>query len=643
VVLDSLVRDEDTDDDKRITIDDPHRLGTTRGDKRFWIPTGSGSPFEVSGTYYLSNLLQELKLGEESGSDTITLVTERIFEPVVDRISRSIRDLYWNGLTRRVDESALESILSDEKTLTVDGLRYVYVASTDSSAWKYFSEVEARHPEWRMRLVRLPSNITPAYVRSLDGHHGLLTLSLVLDPEGSPQGEPFVVPGGRFNEMYGWDSYFIVLGLLRDGRVDLARSMVNNHVYQILHFGKVLNANRTYYLTRSQPPFLTSMILAVYQHLPHDTSTRAWLRNALHAAVHEYREVWMSNDRLTATGLSRYFDPGHGAPPEVEPGHFDAVFRPYAKRHEMSVREFEASYRSEKISVPELDEYFVHDRSMRESGHDTSYRLEGRSANLVTADLNSLLYKFETDLARIIEKEFAGSVEFDDGTTEESSRWYERAEKRRELVNRYLWNPEAGMFFDYDVSLRNQTGYVSAVTFYPLWAMLASNQQAELLVRNALPQLEMSGGIVSSTEKSRGPIGPERPPRQWDYPNGWAPHQMLVWQGLINYGYESAARRLAYRWLYTIAVNAANYNGTVPEKFDVVLRTHQVFAEYGNVGTAFSYITREGFGWTNASYQVGVSLLSRDLKEALNKLVPPEWIFQMSAMDSLNKRKGVKR
>jgi alpha,alpha-trehalase len=160
-----------------------------------------------------------------------------------------------------------------------------------------------------------------------------------------------------------------------------------------------------------------------------------------------------------------------------------------------------------------------------------------------------------------------------------------------------------------------------------LWAGLTTKAQAELLVANALPLLETAGGIVGSTEAARGPVTPSHPLRQWDYPFGWAPHQMLAWRGMLNIGKDSIAQRLAYRWLYTITVNAAHYNGTIPEKFDVVNRTHQVFAEYGNVGTKFAYITREGFGWTNASYQVGLSLLSPQLREDLNNLIAPEWVF----------------
>ena len=103
---------------------------------------------------------------------------------------------------------------------------------------------------------------------------------------------------------------------------------------------------------------------------------------------------------------------------------------------------------------------------------------------------------------------------------------------------------------------------------------------------------------------------------------------MLVWQGLIDYGYDTISHRLIYRWLYTITRNAADYNGTIPEKLDVVKRSHRFFAEYGNVGTTFSYITREGFGWMNASYQVGLDLLPENLRDHLERLVPPEWIFE---------------
>ena len=625
--IDSLLFDEDTDGDKKITIDDPHVPGTERGNKRTWVGTPDGHRYEVAGTYFLSNLLQELTLSAANGAGTAEIRSDRIFEPPIDRMSRLIKDLYWSGLTRRLEEQGLVAMLTDEKAGTVDGLHYVYVPRADEMAYSYFSRIADRHREWEMKVVRLPQKVTPDFVRSLGGRHGILNLELLHDPDGTYRGTPFVVPGGRFNEMYGWDSYFIALGLLQDGRVELAKAMVDNLIYEITYYGAILNANRSYYLTRSQPPFLTSMALEVYKRLPKDSLNREWLGRAFQAAIKEYHQVWMNADRLTATGLSRYHDSGVGPPPEVEPGHFDAVYAPYAKKLRMDVRAFEAGYRAGKIPVPELDRYFVHDRSMRESGHDTSYRLEGCSADLVTVDLNSLLYKIEMDIARTIEGVFGDSLRSVDGRIEKASDWFDRARKRKDLVNRYLWNEDRGIYFDYNVASGRQTNYVSATALYPLWAGLATDRQAKRLVAQALPQLEMAGGIAGSSEDSRGPIGPNRPLRQWDYPFGWAPHQMLIWKGLMNSGLDTIAQRLIYRWLYTLTVNAVNYNGTIPEKFDVVNRTHRVFAEYGNVGTTFSYITKEGFGWTNASYQVGLSLLPPHFRDALNNLIPPEWIF----------------
>ena len=162
-------------------------------------------------------------------------------------------------------------------------------------------------------MIRLPPVITPEYARSLDNFPGMLTLKLRMGADGQLHGVPFVVPGGRFNEMYGWDSYFEVLGLLVDGRILLSQGMVDNFVYEIQHYGKILNANRSYYLTRSQPPFLTDMAIRVYRALPAGPARKTWLAEVLRAAIKEYRNVWMSAPRFVPeTGLSRFHDEGYG-------------------------------------------------------------------------------------------------------------------------------------------------------------------------------------------------------------------------------------------------------------------------------------------------------------------------------------------
>jgi len=138
----------------------------------------------------------------------------------------------------------------------------------------------------------------------------------------------------------------------------------------------------------------------------------------------------------------------------------------------------------------------------------------------------------------------------------------------------------------------------------------------------------MKGGIAATSKSAIEELSKGKVQRQWDYPNGWAPHQMLIWKGLLNYGFEKEAHELAYRWLWMITRNAVDYNGTIPEKYDVVSCTHKVYAEYGNVGTEFDYITTSGFGWMNASYQYGLSILSQKSIADLNALVDPSNLFK---------------
>jgi alpha,alpha-trehalase len=628
--LERLIEEEDTDGDKKITIHDAYVQGSNRGDQRFWLIATDGKSYEVNHTYYLSNLLQELTLMLRAGLNVAQIDFESIFERPVQRISRRIREFYWDSRTRRMDQSGIDRLLTDEK-ISTDDVHYLYVPQDDSEALGYYSALAQQRPELKLRIESLPATITPQYVVGLEGKHGLLSLALNWAASGAYVGVPFVVPGGRFNEMYGWDSYFEALGLLEDHRVDLAKGLTDNLVYELAHYGRILNGNRTYYLTRSHPPFLTSLGLAVYDHLPKKEETQLWLARVLRAAIKEYYAVWMSPPRLTDTGLSRFYGERIGPAPEVEPGHFDAIYRPYAEGRGLDVRVFEEQYKAGNFTIPALDQFFSEDRCMRESGHDTTYRWEwhgDRCMDFVTVDLNSLLYKMEADIARTIETIFGGTLTLEDGSEEMSAIWYARAGKRRQLIFELLWDNEAGMFFDYDVVNKKRYAFVSPTTFYPLWAKLATDEQAEALVRNALPLLEMPGGLAGSSKKSRGTISERRPARQWDYPYGWVPHQMLAWAGLSNYGYAGIAQRLSYRWLYTITKNAVDYNGTVPEKLDVVKRSHEVFAEYGNVGTKFEYIPMEGFGWMNASYQVGLGYISHDLRVRLNSLVPPEWLFE---------------
>jgi alpha,alpha-trehalase len=396
------------------------------------------------------------------------------------------------------------------------------------------------------------------------------------------------------------------LGLLGNDRVDLAKAMVVNLCFCIQHYGRILNANRSYYLLRSQPPFLTDMALRVYEKIRHESGALEFLRVAILAAIKEYHNVWMAEPRLdSVTGLSRYRPDGLGVPPETEASHFTHLLLPFAEEHNMTFKQFVEAYNDGAISEPELDEYFLHDRAVRESGHDTSYRLERVCANLATIDLNSLLYKYETDIARTIRTVFGDKLiipaEFctgnmKPGQVESSASWDRRAKKRKTMIDRYLWNEEKGMYFDYDTVKKEQITYETATCFWAMWSGVASPRQASELVNRALPKFEVFGGLVSGTEESRGAVGIDRPNRQWDFPYGWAPQQMLAWTGFIRYGYQEEAGRLAYKWLHMITKAFVDFNGVVVEKYDVTrpIDPHKVDAEYGNQGGDFKGVAREG-------------------------------------------------
>ena len=612
-VFQELLLQEDTDQDKKITKDD-------NGPKKFVLVDETTKQEEVIvGTYHLSNLLQELAQLKEANSTFGEVDLSRIQENPVQRISRKIKDDYWEELTRTIDKKGLTRIVEDEKTSS--DVATLYVAAKDKQGVAYFQALVQELPNFKVEI--LPENYSVEYVETLNDKPGILALALE-QKIYSLQGVPFVVPGGRFNEMYGWDSYFIGVGLLIDGQIGKAIAIAENFKYQIIHYGKILNANRSYYLTRTQPPLYSSLLIEIAKK---GMPSLEWLRSHLETVILEYNTVWMvQGNRLTPTGLNRYKADGIGMPFEVEPGHFDDVLEPYAKKYNLPIREFEKQYLQRTLIDDELDIYFVHDRSMRESGHDTTNRLINTCANLNSVDVNSFLYKYEKDVACLIKTYFGNAFQVGDiiYTSEE---WEQKSLFRKDKMNELCWNENASMYFDYDFVNHKQFPFEAATTFFPLWAGLCDENQAKKLVEIALPQFVKTGGITGSTKASIADAPEEAPQRQWDYPFGWAPHQMLLWEGLINYNYLDKAQEMVYRWLWLITRNAVDYNGTIPEKFDLEISSHKVFAEYGNVGTEFDYIAKEGFGWVNASYQYGLQILNDELKQKLGALVSPDDIF----------------
>ncbi|MEA3277095.1 MAG: trehalase family glycosidase [Pseudomonadota bacterium] len=498
-----------------------------------------------------------------------------------DRLNaiESYIDTTWDALTRSNQD--LLASLKDPKLGERD--RWTLYVAQDVDDRTIEKDLRAKLPEAAMAQIQIRG--LPAHVDDID-EHGLLYLP-----------EPYVVPGGRFNEMYGWDSYFILVGLLRDGKTELARFMVDNFVYQVEHYGKILNANRTYYLTRSQPPFLTAMVLGVYE----QNGDKEWLVGTLPAIERTY-EMWISEPHLTAeTGLSRYYDLGSGPAPEVVADerdaegrtHYDRV-REYFKTHDVRAYDEVLYYDSAKDQLTDL--FYVGDRSMRESGFDPSNRFGPFNADITFYNpvcLNSLLYRMETDSAQI-----AHIL----GREEDAERWRQRAAERKARIDRHLWDDAAGLYLDYRIPDGERRYYPFAATFYPLWVGAASKEQAAGVVAN-LPLFERPGGLMTSTNRSGS---------QWDAPFGWAPMQLIAVQGLRRYGYDEAADRISINFLSLVLKEFLEHN-VIVEKYDVERRESDVSA---NIRYGYSENVI-GFGWTNAAF---VELLA-ELPQARRELV----------------------
>src|SRR5437016_949264 len=448
----------------------------------------------------------------------------------------------WDSLTRSTSSC---SGISDPK---LSGAPLLYLPAGFNEP----IEVEKMQRECGVKVAYLPQVIDKAGTAESD----------LIDPPGLLYLQnKYVVPGGRFNEMYGWDSYFIIRGLLRDGRVELARGMVENFFFEIEHYGAVLNANRTYYLTRSQPPFLSSMVVAVHEaQKAKGQNDQAWLEKA-YGYVKRDHDMWTRDPHLAgSTGLSRYYDFGDGPAMEALQDEND-IYRqvaayfvvhpavPPLDAEESDVPPGRASGLAYSVRVCSAGasqssceparliklkpDYYKGDRSMRESGFDISFRFGPYGAathHYAPVCLNSLLYKTEKDLQQMAEML---------GRKDDAPKWQHRAEERRQLVQRYLWDPVRRLFFDYNFSTGERSSYEYITTLYPLWAGLATKEQAEGVVHN-LGILEQPGGLVMSTHD---------PGVQWDYPYGWAPTQIVAIKGLRRYGFNDDANRVSYKFI----------------------------------------------------------------------------------------------
>ncbi len=403
---------------------------------------------------------------------------------------------------------------------------------------------------------------------------------------------PYVVPGGRFNEMYGWDSFFIILGLLHHNHIELAKGMADNLIYEIQHYHKLLCANRPYYLTRSQPPLVAQAVLAVYK----KTHDKNWLADVL-PALQKIYDFWTQPPHLVEKiGVSRYYDTGEGAAPEVLSSEIDCTgldhyqrVKAYYQTHDLE------SYNLQEFFDTEMNKLRPHfykgDRSLRESGFDLTSRFGpfgAKTTYFIPVCLNSLLHQMELDLAEINAILNVQSA---------ASSWQQRAVSRATLINKYLWNDDLGYYFDFNFETKRINNYIFATTFYPLWTGIATAEQAKRIVNNVCVR-EAAGGLLTSAYATG---------QQWDAPFGWAPLHYFAVTGLARYGYHTEAKRLARKFLGLINCEFYRYS-KIFEKYDLVSQTSFV----GDT-IQFGYDTNEvGFGWTNAVYLELLNYLQAD-------------------------------
>jgi alpha,alpha-trehalase len=379
----------------------------------------------------------------------------------------------------------------------------------------------------------------------------------------------YVVPGGRFSEMYYWDSYFTMLGLAQSGRSDLLHTMAENFAYLIDTHGHIPNGNRSYYLSRSQPPVFALMVLLFEKHginravryLPQLRKEYSfWMDGADSLANGEARRhvVRLSDGSL----LNRYWD-DRDTPREE--GYMEDVMVAAATTRPAS-------------------EVYRELRAGAESGWDFSTRwLDNpqdlstiRTTAILPVDLNSFMFTLETQIERL---------SLASGDVEAAATFHEYGLRRRAAINQYLWSDREGAFFDYDWQRDEPRAELSAATAVPLYVSLATRAQAYRTARAIESRLLTSGGMLTTEQTSA---------QQWDRSNGWAPLQWMAVRGLRRYGEHVVSQQIAHNWIETV--------GLLYEREWKLVEKYSLLSPYESRvggGSGGEYPLQDGFGWTN--------------------------------------------
>ena len=391
-----------------------------------------------------------------------------------------------------------------------------------------------------------------------------------------PLPEPYVVPGGRFREIYYWDSYFTMLGLAESNHWDKVSDMVANFAYEIDSWGHIPNGNRTYYLSRSQPPFFAFMVELLAQHDGDDA-----LKKYLPQMLKEYT-YWMEgvetlqpgqqNKRVVklddGTILNRYWDDRD------------------TPRPESWVEDIATAKSNPNRPATEI---YRDLRSAAASGWDFSSRWMDnpnqlgtlRTTSIVPVDLNALMYKMEKMIA--LASKAAGD-------NAKAAQYEGFANARQKGIEKHLWNDKEGWYADYDLKSHKVRNQLTAAALFPLYVNAAAKDRASKVAAATQAHLLQPGGLATTSVKNG---------QQWDAPNGWAPLQWVAASGLQNYGQDNVAMDVTWRFLTNVQ-HTYDREKKLVEKYDV--------SSTGTGGGGGEYPLQDGFGWTN-----GVTLKMLDL------------------------------
>ncbi|GGG41800.1 periplasmic trehalase [Croceivirga lutea] len=378
-----------------------------------------------------------------------------------------------------------------------------------------------------------------------------------------PLPNPYVVPGGRFREVYYWDSYFTMLGLVESGEFALIENMLDNFAHLIRTVGHIPNGNRTYYITRSQPPFFAQMVSLLAQEKGE-------------AIYQKYKEVlkaeydfWMNTSNAETKAFEHvvYTEAG------ILNRYFDRGVSPRQESYKEDFNQVQQTNGGEKM--------YLDLRAGAESGWDYSVRwfADGKTietiqtTDIIPVDLNALLYGLE-EILKICYADNQGYV----------NQLKQQQSVRIEFLNTTAWNKELGVFEDFNWVKNQGTGIKSLATVYPLFFKMATPEQADAVAKTIESAFLKPGGVLTTLTYSG---------QQWDAPNGWAPLQWMTFKGLQNYGHKQLADTIASRW---VNLNEKVYQNT--GKFVEKYNVEDMTLEAGGG----EYPVQDGFGWSNGVY-----------------------------------------